>query len=633
MVLTAGLIVFGPQPIYPGSPSLVRDPFSTISEPGERLVFLGWVALALALVCLVTILIKKGAAFNTPLVRLVGKVAGVVAVAIMAFGLLWLYAPSSSTPVMGALGLGALLSAFVFWTFQASGQRMLSVTIAASAVLIAIFIVAWIQTPSTILDPNHFPFTASEIAAPLAGRVPLSNFFPQYTNILGWPLAWVFGPVPLDDVTLALGWLLLLQLATVAAGIAFLSSQGDRDLFIARILIILGPLAMSQYTWAVPLGYFAVLPLRTVVPMLALTLAVWLFSRIKALPYSLTLGVAAGLALLNNPDFSIGVVAGCLFAVLLKAKSASEWWSAASYVAGLVLPFVVFTATMSVAGHSVDWTEFLSSQLLFAQDGYFASIMRPFGLHVVFVTIFLVCLSLGGVGAWLWPQRIKMLLPVALAGIWGLLCLPYFVNRSGTDTLIVGLILPFSLAVASLLPLLRLGWTEMKSAEKTDLMVSSAIAVLIILVVGLMSLWALAPNSSQRIGVVSQSRLAPSEDVEVVRSLLNDAGESIRRQSIPTVEVAHSVRFSNLLSSSDKPSITVVSDPHNFSISDHFVRRQCLEIARVRPDSLVLEPIDLNWFRQQGDCQVLFTDYTILEQDPQTNWSAFIRDDLATQVQ
>ena len=629
-IVTALTVFLGPPPQYPGNPQLVRDPYSTVIEPTDRLVFFAWLLTAIVALVFFAVMLRRIRKGSESRSRLKWDTSiGALSVLIAVFAMLWLYLPGEETPFAFAIACGIGLSALILWIMTGDSQRRKTVSIAVGAGALAIFLVAWLQTPRTIRDRYHFPFSIEEIAAPVVGRVPLADFFPQYSNILGWPLVPVERLTGIDVSQLSLAWLLVLQIVTVAAALAFLQSQGDWNLLLPRALVILAPLVAWNFAWASSMSYFAVMPLRTVLPLVALALIACLFSRLPALWFAVVAGVGVGISALNNPDFSVGLVVAAAFAVFVRFRSRARKLGMALFPLALVAPIAAYDAATRISGRRIDWSEFLLSQLLFARDGYMAEIMRPFGLHVLMVAVFIACAAVGVVMSLRSPDQTVMFLPIAMVGIWGFLCMPYFVNRSLPGTLLLGLAIPFSVAVASLLPILKMAWLHLADERSTtDSAVVWATALLLVLVSGTLSLWALAPNPSARIGQISEARLLESDAVTNSRAALTEIRGELVENYGSDVEMTHVVKFSGLSSIDGLQSASVVSDPHNFSISSHFVRKQCKELLRLSPDAIVFERDSLQWLDAEEKCDEVTSGYQVRDTAARSDWIVFIRNGL-----
>lgn len=629
-IVTALTVYLGPPPQYPGSPQVVRDPYSTIMEPTDRLVFIAWLLIAVVgLVWFTRMVSRPRTSSDSRASSGRDAAVGALSVATAVFAMFWLYLPSTATPFALAVACGAGLTALSLWIM--TGESRLKVTVARTLGVgaISVFLVAWLQTPQTIRDQFHFPFSVEEIAAPVVGRVPLSDFFPQYSNILGWPLVPVQRLTGLDVSQLSLAWLLALQMVTVAAALVFLQSQGDWNLLVFRLLVLLAPLVAWNSSWASSMSYFAVMPLRTVLPLVVLALLTSLFWKLSPLWFTLVAGAGAGVSALNNPDFSVGVVVAAIFAVFLRFRGETRRLAMVLFPLALVAPIVIYDLVSRMSGRTINWSEFLLSQLLFARDGYMAEIMRPFGLHVLMAAVFIACAVVGIVVCHRSSTHVTTFLPIALAGIWGIFCMPYFVNRSLPGTLLLGLAIPFSVAIASLLPVLKAGWLRLAdSASPTDSPVSWATALLLVLVSGTMSLWALAPNPSARIGLVSDARWSQSETITASREALTQIRAELLDVYGADVDMAHVVKFSGLSTVGGSRSASVVSDPHNFSISGHFVRQQCREFSNLAPDAIVIERDTLMWLELEETCNDVSSSYQVRETGARSDWIVLVRNEL-----
>ncbi len=469
--LTAGIVLLGPEPFRPATHPDILDIGGLLVEPRDRLVLAAWWLIAAVVVAVLRD--RVGPADRPPATRTrAALVTGVVTLAIglAAVAVLVDVDQRGLWPGIGWLGLlvGAGLATLTILQWRAARPVSRLVSLAILAMLALLAVPALLQTPGGIRDVDSFRYTGDELAAVANGQLPLVDYFPQYTNLLGMPIAPAIRALPDQAVWIILLWLLVLQLATILTAISLPVRQSGWRMAMGSALVVVAPVIASNPRATSAATYFGVLPLRVFLPTVTIALAYGIL-RVErpAGPRSallhLGVGLACGVTVLNNLDFGapLAVIVICA-AVLCQRTAARRIGAGAAIASGTLLAGLAYLVAVTLSGRAIDWDSTLIFPRVFGAEGYFAVAMRPFGLHVVVVALFASAAAAGvllltspAVRAGSWTRRQGLLL--LLTGGWSLLCLPYFASRSYTATIAGGYAFNIGLVTAAFLPLIRAG--------------------------------------------------------------------------------------------------------------------------------------------------------------------------------
>lgn len=469
--LTAGIVLLGPEPYRPATHPDILETGGLLIEPRDRLVLAAW---WLIVVVIVVLLRDRGGPSGHPRSPRApdALVTGVVTLTIglATIAVLVDVDQRSLWPGIGWPGLlvGTGLAALTILQWRAARRVSLLVTLAMLAMLAMLAVPALLETPGGIRDVDSFRFTGDELAAVANGQFPLVDYFPQYTNLLGIPIAPAIRVLPDQAVWIILLWVLALQLTTLLTAICLPIRQSGWRMTMGSALVVVAPVVASNPRATSAATYFGVLPLRVFLPTVTIALAYGILGRERpegrrSALLRMGLGLACGVTMLNNLDFGapLAVVVICA-GVLAQRSTARRLRVAAAIAAGALLPGLAYLVVATVSGRTIDWYSALIYPRVFGAEGYFAVAMRPFGLHIAVVALFASATAMGvllltspGIRAGSWTRRQGLLL--LLTGGWSLLCLPYFASRSYTSTLVGGYAFNIGLVTAAFLPLVRAG--------------------------------------------------------------------------------------------------------------------------------------------------------------------------------
>ncbi|MGL5861595.1 MAG: hypothetical protein ACRCY9_10115, partial [Phycicoccus sp.] len=174
-------------------------------------------------------------------------------------------------------------------------------------VVTAVYLPALWQTPSGMYDPMHGSRVVDEVLGPAAGNLPLSDYVPQYGGMLGLPLALVPDAVASSPAWAVLTLLSVLAIVTVAAlcaTAALMLPPGRRGLapLLVVPVLLMKPSAPDLLLPAGVQRLFQSIPERSLLPVLAGLLLLLAASRPGSQRWWPWVGVAAGVAALNNVE-------------------------------------------------------------------------------------------------------------------------------------------------------------------------------------------------------------------------------------------------------------------------------------------------------------------------------------------
>lgn len=600
-LVTFVIVKIGPEPTTPvdSTDVFAAHLASTLFEPRDRVVLAGWwlsVPLLLGLMW-VLVRLRRG-----PARLLVDVLALICSVVLAVAAALWFdagdagLAPYFPRLRWWELGLGVLVVGVVvasLLVLRDWPRRVVSVVLVLGT--LAFLLPALLQTPRSIVEPFHATYTLDELIAPAVGRVPLVDYFPQYANLLGFPIAPLIRAWPDHALAIALGWMVFLQ-AVVIAGVVLVGALvGGRRTVPLVLLLASAPIIFSTANGLYPATYFAAVPFRTVLPVVTIVAALAAFGRRAGVG---TRGVAwragvvgslAGLAALNNPDHGLPVVVAVAVGIVLALAERRE--RVVAVVVGgvaVVLPFLLYAALTALTGTSADWSTFLLFPRMFGTIGYGNIAMPAFGTHVGIVAFFAAATVVGMLlqlrrrdsDTW----RIQGL-ALTLCGGWSVLTLPYYVGRSLPTQLLFGYAVQVGLVCAALVPLLLYAVRRMWSGEvRVAVAAATSVALTVLAMGAVVGALGSAPTpaaSLERVDAVDT--VGPSnlpQDTLAVQAALQDPASADLRRLDEQGLLGQVVGSSSVVElSTGVPSVLVTNQPTYLAISVGMLRRQCQEMA------------------------------------------------------
>jgi len=433
---------------------------------------------------------------------------------------------------------------------------------------------SFINVPWTY-DVFHAPQVLNDTLALYAGRFPLSDYIPQYSVVLGWPVAVVF---PLIDgflgpqhLTIMLS-LFLSLLGLASAGLAVY--VGFR--LLPKASKALAPLLVLPLFVHVS-GSVSATPARLLLPLVAFALLIGISDQAGKFRF-FSLGVVLGLCLLNNPEIGAVTVLsaiGGLVVAGVKGRLAHLLYLGI----GTAAPVFAYSAYGYITGNPIDLSQIAAYARAFS-GGYYSLPMPTFGTYLLVLMVGAGATILGVVASRFVVRNEDRVAAVGavFAGLFVLGSFAYYVGRSSSSGQLQFLLPLTALSIAALVGLVGIpsfsrgkGESKATSYQQVvrDMLMLSLPAVAIAAVVQMPALaksWnALLPNSS-----VLSAPLAEAEAVESLTAL----GET------ESVSSAVALNHSNLLflqtgRASALP-FTAITD---LQISPVFTRLLCQEIV------------------------------------------------------
>lgn len=596
--VTGTAYLLGPAPAMRTVSSTLNDPTGGVIEPADSAALIGWFALAIVL--------ALAFAFGLPFsraganMRRLGNSGGPgIVLGTLAMGL----AIASVTWRDDVTGMWQGISLSVLLTALTCAVLLLGLTLVprplarAGSVLVgglalAYVIPALLQIPSGLRDAYDYTFTSDEIVSVAVGKFPLADYIPQYANLLGFPVAPVLHWLPTKSELVVLAWILFLQVVAIAVAVSLPVLQGGRRYLAPALIVACAPPLMTLTEAKSASTYFADMPMRVVLPSTVILAAYLSLRKRPDVSFRrpgrfLALGAFAGLSALNNPDFGLPVLVVVLVVVFLIGASMQGRLISTGLVAtGSLAVFPAYGLMASMAGKSVQWSNWLAFHRVFGTEGFRAVPMAPFGLHIAVVGLFVSASVLGFVmivssrkpaSSFAYRQGLVL----ALTGGWSLLSLPYFAGRSLVPTLIGGYSYAVGLVVAALLPLLTRSFRAVRAGMARDVTSASvglAFGVLAVAsaVASMTFVWAPSDYiARQQAGASGRSQ--PLRDaLDAVEVLLASPGNERLRELVNEGAVAQSLEMSGLLElTRGLPSASVASSPAYYSLSPFFVDAIC----------------------------------------------------------
>lgn len=390
-------------------------------------------------------------------------VTGIIAVSLTLAIALWNYDPLNLWDGTGWLGLvvGLLVAGAIVWSWFGppdTGSIARIVLLGLSVVLVMSLA---LRLPGLFENFGDFAFTSEDLLAASIGRIPLSDYIPQYTVLLTFlvaPLVSALGH-PLLIVMLTMS---ALQILIVAFAVLMAWRVGGRRFIAPAVPVALG---VALATWTTvdqsATSYFATFPIRSFLPTLVMAVALFLYTTRRQINPQVRvslIGVLTGLAVLNNLDFGVGIVLALALCVsIIEGVRPRGLLRLGLYAASCVFPFLIYGLIGTLISKPIDFQLDLVFIRVFTGWKGFLQPIEPFGIHIGIVALLASTTVTGFVllvqGRELrHSYRFRQGLAMLMTGSWGLLGLPYFVGRSLSSTLLAASAVPVGLTVAILLP-------------------------------------------------------------------------------------------------------------------------------------------------------------------------------------
>jgi hypothetical protein len=387
--------------------------------------------------------------------------------------------------LVGGVLIGLGLTAAVLWwrasvppaisraadRLRGSGALALGIAVLATV----IFLLPAVVTDATVgnagqLAVSHIPVQAEDYFSVVNGRTPLVDYISQYANLLPLAIAPVLAAFDSSITSFSVVMCLLSAVALLAVFGAFREVTSSWWWGLALYLPFL---ALALFPWHdngsyrnFDATYYAVLPGRYIGPFLL----AWLCVRSVRRPVPIwALFGAAGLILINNPEFGVGALLALLVGICagwdrsfpIRERLGRLLVEGA---AGLLGAAVLVCAVILIrAGELPDPRLLTYFNRLFLRDSYGLVPMPSLGLHWALYATFAAALLLAAVRYVRNDPDRTLTSMLAYSGAFGLASAMYFVGRSSQFQLLL-LFPAWGLALAPL------AWTAARSlrAERAN---------------------------------------------------------------------------------------------------------------------------------------------------------------------
>lgn len=373
-------------------------------------------------------------------------------------------APAAILGVIGAVLLIALIARL---PLRFSGLSAITIGIA-----VVLGVPATINTPQTLSLDTDLQFTLQDLLAQASGQLSGFNYAGQYSNLLGLPLAILapFHEALADRAALisaiAIGWVVLMQWATMALAVFGLWHLAPR-----RIRWLL-PLLVLGMAWTNGVSYYAIMPLRFLLPIVLFCVICFVERRALRRPGDIRLwtlfgvGAIAGAAALNNLDFGIaGWLAGFVAIAAAAMSWPDAWRRVGGYLAGTIAAVAAYLAIGAiVTGRSFSLSTFTFYTRFYGVHEVMNVDMYTFGLQSGFAFLAMVGIVLGIVGVRRRTGGGRVLaIAIIFQSTWLGLSLIYFSGRSFTGVLTTAGMLQAGMLLVSLF---ILGYPQLRALAR-----------------------------------------------------------------------------------------------------------------------------------------------------------------------
>jgi hypothetical protein len=358
----------------PAGASLAREPLNSVNRPGTAIVLIG-----VSLLC----------------AALIGVEVQTDGASLPAFS----YEPFAlgTSPIARVLtiafifAIGSLLAALILRIpRRAAGFISIAATVISPVLFVPRLASYLAQADATVL--------VDELLAPANNKLPLVDYFPQYTNLLGLPLVGIEPGSAQDLTAIVVNYVGLLQGLTLLALISAVILLSSWRFAWVPILFIPALSLMQIYGNLSIVDIWSNLPNRLLFPSISFlffslalrtTSAPWRFAHL------LLANLAAGLALLNNSDFGIVAWVAALVTTFLIALNVRDLRLAFSASTALA-PALIYASVALAFNKTPNLLGYFSYLGAFTADSTFLSVfeMPTYGWPLVVLATFAAALGL-----------------------------------------------------------------------------------------------------------------------------------------------------------------------------------------------------------------------------------------------
>lgn len=359
--------------------------------------------------------------------------------------------PMGFGPIAFSLAVAILL--FIpYWVEKSIHSRTWRIALWPIAIFISLSVLlAFVQWNGTLVESGHSEYVVNEILARGTGYVPYRDFIPQYSYLLSW----LFAPfvsnlnaeqaMQLIVITLSLGSIFCLAL------VIWLGKRAFPKMPIVLLIVIMIPFTTPTPGWnrssfSGPISTLLSGPSIRVLGgfVVGLTLYLYLTGFVtgrRGTKFGIFAGSVAALVAWNNFDFGIAALVSSIFVLSLftLTSKVNYWIYLKAYLLGMLACSSLLFLAFAVLG-GLPRFEFLG---WFSRQfgGGFGSvtISVPGPVLVNFPMIFgiatlgvyaLIFVARSKKDSELVAKKLDASVLTTFFGVWSILCLPYYLNRS-----------------------------------------------------------------------------------------------------------------------------------------------------------------------------------------------------------
>lgn len=599
-IQTTLIFLFGPTPYQPSESDFLTDPTTGLNETRDRIILLSWWITTSLLVFMSVFqqnkkIISEKRTSQSWLMIIMIFLLG-VSIIILFYSVSWTNDITGMWPGMflSDFVLGFVITAAILIIWRSKKLIALTASALLGSFSLAVIIPPLVQTPGAIRDHYHFQFTVEEIMAASAGNFPLSDFIPQYTNLLSFPVAPLLHLLDNNPVLGVLIYLSLLQIFAFAISIAFPIINGGWRMAAPALTISLAP-ALAELNLGAgvnAVSYFAVTPLRIILPIIVILVAFLLLRKKEHMRFIgflqfAALGLLIGVALLNNPDYGAPVALSVFITTIFSIVKLKKLLIVLIlYISGVILVFVTYFSMGLILNKPIDWNNWLLFQRTFGIEGFMSVPIASFGPHIAAVSLFAATTIIGTSLLWRHRKFQNTLsknqgLALTLVGSWSLLALPYFAGRSLSPTLISGYAFMIGLNVSVLLPTIRVSFRALTLSDKRNRYNSvSALTLSLIVLVFTSSFYSFVYSPGHYLNnIFKKNSFVYNPPIEIVDTTFMDKksfDDPILKNLVTQGRLAQGLPLAALISfTNDVPTLLIVSSPGYLSLSPIYSKLQC----------------------------------------------------------
>ncbi|MEY2741490.1 MAG: hypothetical protein RL283_1592, partial [Actinomycetota bacterium] len=462
---------------------------------------------------------------------------------------------------------------------------------------------AALQTPWNVVDTNHMLYTSDELLAPAAGRWPLVDYLPQYSNLLGIPLAALAPIVRLAPVHAAVVASVLLVAMTLWIFLRVIRERGSSGSGWAVVAAAVAWPAFSNGFFVGGERALGALNSGAMRPLLPLLVGLLIGGMLRPVDRgrAALLGALAGTAALANVDFGAPALLAAFAATAIVSLAGGDGPAGATarlgaVATGAVVGVAVLLGLIGVLGGGRPRPLLGAlTALTYSRFGWFDVAMPVYGPHSLVGVLFLASAGLGILrltrasgAATTDARRRATAIRAVYFGLLGVGVLPYYAGRSLTPVLVIGYAFLIGTCAACVLTLTanRLAWVALVGAG--------------------LAAWTFVPQPFQSLGRLAGSGTGETHDMVRVVDLGRRAAEAIAGASelAPGAEVGIVASSGNSLAlETGLTNAVLASNAAFITLGDYWTALQCEHLSTTGLDVVLVEdPAVAEALRTNAEC-------------------------------